>query len=119
MNTNKLYAEHIAQEYALKRERKTVALKKLDRYARRPAVVFSYAFGTIAVLFQITGMNLLALSVTNADTTHAIISAALELAGLIGMVINCPLYNRLTGHCRSKYRDDVVELSRQIIEDTF
>lgn len=34
MNTNKIYAEHIANEYSAKKESKVIALKKLDRKAK-------------------------------------------------------------------------------------
>ena len=37
MNTNKIYAEHIANEYSAKKESKVIALKKLDRKAKLPA----------------------------------------------------------------------------------
>ena len=37
MNTDKIYAESIANEYAKKDEKKVVALKKLDKKAKRPS----------------------------------------------------------------------------------
>ncbi len=41
MNTDKIYAEAIANEYAVKDTRKVVQLKKLDAKAKRPAQTFS------------------------------------------------------------------------------
>ena len=48
MNTDKIYAEQLANEYALKDTSKVVALRKLDKKAKLPATVFTYTFGIIA-----------------------------------------------------------------------
>ena len=50
MNTDKIYAESIAKEYAPKDNSKIVALRKLDRQAKMPATVFTYTFGIISSL---------------------------------------------------------------------
>ena len=42
MNTDKIYAESIAKEYAPKDHSKIVALRKLDGKAKTPAAVFAY-----------------------------------------------------------------------------
>ena len=47
MNTDKIYAEQLANEYAPKDTSKVVALRKLDAKAKRPASVFTYTFGII------------------------------------------------------------------------
>ena len=48
MNTDKLYAESIAKDYAPKDHSKIVALKKLDAKAKLPATIFN---GAVAVIF--------------------------------------------------------------------
>lgn len=40
MNTDKIYAEHLANEYAPKDDSKVIALRKLDAKAKLPATVF-------------------------------------------------------------------------------
>lgn len=50
MNTDKIYAEQLANEYALKDNSKVVALRKLDKKAKLTATVFTYTFGIIAAL---------------------------------------------------------------------
>ena len=50
MNTDKIYAEQLANEYALKDNFKMVALRKLDKKAKLPATVFTYTFGMIVAL---------------------------------------------------------------------
>lgn len=42
MNTDKIYAEQLANEYAPKDTSKVVALRKLDARAKRPAGIFTY-----------------------------------------------------------------------------
>lgn len=58
MNTDKIYAEAIANEYAPKDTSKVVALKKLDRKAKQPANIFTFSFGVVMALVLGTGMCL-------------------------------------------------------------
>ena len=58
MNTDKIYAEAIANEYSVKNTSKVVALKKLDKKAKQPANIFAFTFGTMAALILGTGMCL-------------------------------------------------------------
>lgn len=56
MNTDKIFAEAIANEYAPKKASKVLALKKLDRKAKSPANIFAYSFGVMMSLVLGTGM---------------------------------------------------------------
>ena len=47
MNTDKIYAETLASEYAPKDTSKVTALKKLDRKAKLPAEVFTYTLDNL------------------------------------------------------------------------
>ena len=58
MNTDKIYAEAIATEYAPKDTSKVLALKKLDRKAKNKANIFAYTFGIVMTLVLGTGMCL-------------------------------------------------------------
>ena len=49
MNTDKIYAEAIANEYAPKETSKVVALKKLDRLAKSKANIFGYTFNNVPI----------------------------------------------------------------------
>ena len=42
MNSDKIYAEQLANEYAPEEASRVVALRKLDRRAKLPATVFTY-----------------------------------------------------------------------------
>ena len=52
MNTDKIFAEAIANEYSVKTTSKVVALKKLDRKAKNPANLFAYTFGIAEAPFE-------------------------------------------------------------------
>lgn len=58
MNTDKLYAEQLANEYAPKNTSRVVALRKLDAKAKLPATAFTYAFGITSALIFGTGLCL-------------------------------------------------------------
>ena len=58
MNTDKIYAEHLANEYAPKDTSKVVALRKLDARAKRPANIFTYTLGVVSALVFGLGMCL-------------------------------------------------------------
>lgn len=58
MNTDKIFAEAIANEYAPKDTSKVVALRKLDRRAKLPANIFAYSFGVGMTLVLGLGMCL-------------------------------------------------------------
>ena len=57
MNTDKIYAEAIANEYAPKDTYKVIALKKLDRKAKSKANIFVYTFGVAMSLILGLGMG--------------------------------------------------------------
>ena len=57
-DTDKIYAEQLANEYAPKDTSKVVALRKLDTKAKLPATVFTYTFGIITAMVAGVGMCL-------------------------------------------------------------
>ena len=68
MNTDKIYAEQLANEYAPKDTSKVVALRKLDAKAKLPANVFTYTFGIITALVAGVGMCLSMKVIGNGST---------------------------------------------------
>lgn len=58
MNTDKIYAEQLANEYAPKDTSKVVALRKLDTRAKLPATIFTYTLGIASSLIFGAGMCL-------------------------------------------------------------
>ena len=70
MNTDKIYAESIVNEYAPKETSKVVALKKLDRKAKEPANIFAFTFGILSSLLLGTGMSLSMKVIGDGSTLH-------------------------------------------------
>lgn len=117
MNTDKIYAEQLANEYAPKDTSKVVALRKLDAKAKRPATIFTYTFGIIAAL--ITGLGMcLSMNVIGGGTTFMFgIGVIIGIIGLIGMGINYSLYKKILAQGKQKYAYEIVELAKQISEE--
>ena len=114
MNTDKIYAEHIANEYAPKDTSKVVALRKLDRQAKLPANIFTYAFGVVSCLVFGTGMCL-AMGVIGGGSTVAFVGGiVVGILGMIGCGINYPIYKRLLENGKRKYANDIIRLAREI-----
>lgn len=57
MNTDKIYAEAIANEYSVKETSKVKALKRLDRKAKSTANIFGYTFGVVMALVLGVGIG--------------------------------------------------------------
>ena len=117
MNTDKIYAESLANEYAPKDTAKVVALKKLDRKAKMPASVFAYTFGIIAALVTGVGMCL-SMAVIGAGTTLVIVlGIIIGVIGLAAMGINYPIYRKLLEKGKKKYAYEIVQLAKEISEN--
>ena len=115
MNTDKIYAESIAKEYAPKDNSKIVALRKLDRKAKMPATVFTYTFGIISSLVFGTGMCL-GMQVIGSGMTHMLIGIVIGIIGMVGCGVNYPIYKKMLENGKSKYAFEIVELAREISE---
>ena len=117
MNTDKIYAEQIANEYAPKKTSKVVALKKLDRKAKRPAEIFTYTFGIIFSLILGTGMSLCMGVIGGGTTLSMVIGIVVGVIGLVGCGINYPIYKRILEKSKQKYGSDIIRLAKEIAEE--
>jgi uncharacterized protein YacL len=115
MNTDKIYAESIAKEYAPKDSSKIVALRKLDRKAKMPATVFTYTFGIISSLVLGTGMCF-AMQVLGSGIISMLIGIIVGVIGMIGCGVNYPIYKKMLENGKKKYAYEIVELAREISE---
>ena len=114
MNTDKIYAEHLANEYASKDNSKVIALRKLDARAKLPATIFTYTFGIFATLLLGAGMCL-SMNIIGSGTQAAfLLGVALGLAGMLGMGLNCPIYRRLLARGKQKYAYEIMQLAKEI-----
>ncbi len=112
MNTDKIYAESIAKEYAPKDNSKIIALRKLDAKAKLPATVFTYTFGIVSALVFGTGMCLAMQVIGNS----MLLGIAVGIIGMIGCGVNYPIYKKMLENGKAKYAYEIVELAKEISE---
>lgn len=117
MNTDKIYAEQLANEYAPKDTSKVVALRKLDAKAKLPATVFTYTFGIITALVTGVGMCLSMNVVGNGTTSAFVMGVVIGTIGLFGMGVNYPIYKELLKKGRQKYAFEIMELAKEVSGD--
>lgn len=115
MNTDKIYAESIAKEYAPKDNSKIIALRKLDAKAKMPATIFTYTFGIISTLVAGAGMCL-SMQVIGGTPLLTVLGIITGVIGFAGTDINYPIYKKLLEKGKGKYAYEIVELARQISE---
>ena len=116
MNTDKIYAESIAKEYAPKDNSKIVARRKLDRKAKLPATIFTYTWGIIFALVFGTGMCF-GMQVIGSGITGMVVGIIVGIIGMIGCGVNYPIYNKMLENGKKKYAYEIVQLAREISED--
>ena len=116
MNTDKIYAEQIANEYAPKDTSKVIALRKLDAKAKLPATVFTYSVGILSALVFGTGMCLAMGQIGGGTAGSFVLGIIIGVLGLAGMGINYPIYKRMLENGKKKYAFEIMELARDISE---
>lgn len=117
MNTDKIYAEQLANEYAPKDDSKVVALRKLDARAKLPATIFAYTFGIITALLTGIGMCLTMNVIGGGTTATFVFGVIIGLIGFIGMGVNYPVYKRLLKNGKQKYAYEIMQLAKEISEE--
>lgn len=116
MNTDKIFAEAIANEYAPKDTSKVVALRKLDRKAKRRANIFGYTFGTVMALVLGTGMCLCMNVIGSGSPFMMILGIVVGVIGIIGVSVNYPIYKKLLDNGKKQYAFEIMQLAREISE---
>ena len=116
MNTDKIYAEQLVNEYAPKDTSKVVALRKLDARAKLPATIFTYTFGIIAALVTGVGMCFSMNVIGSGTTTMFVLGVIVGIVGLAGMGINYPIYKKMLAKGKQKYAYEIIELAKEISE---
>lgn len=116
MNTDKIYAEAIANEYARKDTTKVVQLKKLDAKAKRPANIFAYTFGIVSSLVLGVGMCLAMKVIGDGSAVSFGVGIGVGLLGILGASINYPIYKKMLEKGKEKYASDIIRLAKEIAE---
>ncbi len=116
MNTDKIFAEALANEYSPKDTSKVVALKKLDRKAKLPSEIFAYSFGIATSLVAGTGMCLSMEQIGAGIPGMKILGILIGLIGFAGMGITWPVYKRIREKGKQKYAFEIMELAKSIAD---
>ena len=116
MNTDKIYAQQIANEYAPKDTSKVIALKKLDAKAKRPALIFAYTFGVVMSLVLGLGMCLCMNVIGGKTVMMFVLGIVLGVIGIAGVSVNYPIYKKLLENGKRKYAFDIIELAKEITD---
>ena len=116
MNTDKIYAEQLANEYAPKDTSKVVALRKLDNKAKLPATIFTYTFGIITALVAGEGMCLSMKVIGSGATAMFVLGVIAGIIGLLGKGVNDPICKKLLAQGKQKYAYEIMELAKEISE---
>ena len=114
MNTDRIYAEAIVNEYSKKSASKVVALRKLDRAAKMPAQIFAYTFGILCALIAGTGMCLCMGVLGTGTAVFMALGIVVGIAGFAGMAVNYPIYKRILQKSKDKYAGDIIRLATEI-----
>ena len=114
MNTDKIYAEQLANKYAPKDTSKVVALRKLDAKAKLPAIIFTYTLGIISALIFGVGMCLAMGQIGSGTIASFVIGIIIGIIGMIGMGVNYPIYKRILENGKKKYAFEIIELAKEI-----
>lgn len=117
MNTDKIYAQNIANEYAPKKASKVVALRKLDRKAKQPAEIFAYTFGIAATLVLGIGMCFSMGVIGDGSVAAFAAGIIVGVLGIAGVSVNYFLYKKLLIKGKQKYGSDILRLANEIAEE--
>ena len=117
MNTDKIYAEQIANEYAPKQTSKVKALKKLDAKAKNPAKIFAFTFGIASSLVLGTGMSLAMGVIGGGTAVMMALGIVIGLVGIAGVSVNYPVYRKMVEKSKRKYAADILQLANEITSE--
>lgn len=117
MNTDKIYAEQIANEYAPKQTSKVKALKRLDAKAKNPATIFSFTFGIISSLILGVGMCLSMGVIGGGATFMMALGIVIGCVGIVGISVNYPIFKKILTKSKNKYASDIIKLANEIVSE--
>lgn len=117
MNTNKIYAEHIANEYSAKKKSKVIALKKLDKKAKLPANIFVYTNGILMSLILGLGLGMCLSMGVIGNGKFIALGIIIGIIGIVGVSTNYFSYKKILKESKEKYAQDIIRLANEISEE--
>lgn len=116
-NDQEFLVRKIRSQYTQKEHTQVEALKKLDDRVKRPAGVFAWTFGAVGAIVMGAGMSLVMTDIGAAvglDGTM-IPGVAVGILGMVMVIANYPIYQRILNSRRKKYAAEIIALSDQLI----
>lgn len=110
MNTDKIYAEKIASEYAPKTTRKIKALIRLDKWIKKPAKITAYIIGILSAVCFFVGLTL---TIVNQLYVGLIVGGL----GIVGMILALLIYKVIFTKRKNENATDVLLLAQEIVEE--
>ena len=117
MNTDKIYAEQIANEYSKKETSKVKALKKLDSKVKNTANIFAFTFGIVSALVMGVGMCLSMSVIGSGGVASMVLGVVVGCLGMAGAGVNYPLYKKILQKSKDKYAADIIRLANEIVNE--
>ena len=115
MRNEKVIAENIKNQYAVREKTKLDKLVELDKKVKTPAEVFAYGFGVVGALTLGAGMSL-AMKVIGTSLPFAMpLGIAVGVVGLAMVGANYFLYKKILESRKAKYGKEILALSNQIL----
>ena len=118
-NSVNFEAQKIRSQYVERESTELDRLKALDKKVSLPVNVFAYAFGSVSAIVMGAGMSLV---MTDIGATLGIATPLIPgiIIGIVGLglsVVNYPLYKKILKNRRRKYKDEIIKLSEQMINN--
>ncbi|MDE6505534.1 MAG: dihydropteridine reductase [Clostridia bacterium] len=118
MENQNNYIAKVRESYIPHERTKLDELKELDKKVRTPALIFAYAFGTVAALILGVGMCL-AMRVIGADVMPYAASMAVGVivgcAGIGCCAANYFIYKAVLNSRKKKYGGKIIALSKELL----
>ncbi len=116
-NDQQFMAQKIRTQYMEKQPSELDELRALDTKVKRPALIFSYAFGSFGALVMGSGMSLVMTDIA-AQLGLGDMTAPGIVIGVIGLAIaiaNYPLYKTFLNARKKKYASKIMQISEKIL----
>lgn len=110
----KNYVEKVARRYKEKESTKIDELKTLDKKVNRPALIFAYIFGVLGSLVLGAGMCV-AMKVILENLFY--LGIVVGVIGIIMVCINYPIYQKILKVRKSKYSEQIIALSNELLNN--
>lgn len=106
------YIEKVTSNYCEKEQTKIDEIKALDSKAKKPVLIFSYVFGTIASLILGFGMCV---------AMGVILEKLMWMGIVVGVIgialclLTYPLHKKIMMIRKNKYKHQILQLSNQLL----